>query len=598
MMQPLLDAGNEAVIPSAIYTVPIGTRNRNISGWRHHVANFNGKRARELAPFVLLILVFVFFGLTGHDPWKADEAYVFGVIHTMDISGNWLIPTVGGEPFMEKPPLYYWVAAGCMRLLSGWMDEPDAARMASGLFMLITCWAVAAATRDWWGRGVGRYAPLLVLACLGTLTQTHMMMPDVPLLTGFALSAWGFSRLLQQPMTGGILLGLGTGISFLSKGILGPAVIGLTGVLLPVCFAQWRRMNYFRGLLVAFLTALPFLVIWPGLLFLRAPTLFHVWFWDNNFGRFFGFSEVHTGTEHQPGFWWQTLPWFTFPALPLAALVLWSRRREIVAHAGMQYALIAFAVPMLVLITSESVRAIYALPLLVPLAIMAAPSVLLINARFDRFWAGSSIALFGVMAAVIWSIWGIMMRTDAPPIWRWLLRVLPGDFEPDFEPWTLTVAVLVTVGACIALWQFSKLPGRGLTAWLTGLTLTWALLSSLLMPWLDYGKSYRTVFEEIPWPAGVNCVESIGLGESERAMLHYVAGRVTARLEVLPSAQCNTLLMQGYVPIGNGVVDPDRWEKIWEGARPGDTWQRFWLFRERRSVASMQLTNRRNAAQF
>ena len=179
------------------------------------------------------------------------------------------------------------------------------------------------------------------------------------------------------------------------------------------------------------------------------------------------------------------------------------------------------------------------------------------------------------------------MATDAPPIWRWLLRVLPDDFEPDFEPWTFAAALTVTAGALFALRLFGRMPGRGLTAWLTGLTLTWALLSSLLMPWLDYGKSYRSVFEDIPWPANINCVASLGLGESERAMLHYVAGRVTARREILPEADCNTLLMQGYVPIGNAVVDPVKWDKIWEGARPGDDWQRFWLFRARQPVAQV-----------
>ena len=301
--------------------------------WRANWSRPQTERLRELAPFVLLILAFVFFGLTGHDPWKADEAYVFGVIHTMDVSGDWLIPIVGGEPFMEKPPLYYWTAGGFMRLLSGWMGEPDAARMASGFFMLVTCWSVAAATRVWWGARAGRYAPLLVLACLGTLTQTHMMMPDVPLLTGFALSAWGYSKILQRPTAGGILLGIGVGVSFLSKGILGPAVIGLTGVALPACFAQWRQGGYLRGLMVALTTALPFLIIWPTLLYVRAPTLFHVWIWDNNFGRFFGFSAVHHGTEHPPGFWWQTLPWFTFPALPLAAFALW-RQRHVALCAG------------------------------------------------------------------------------------------------------------------------------------------------------------------------------------------------------------------------------------------------------------------------
>ena len=551
------------------------------SRWRPRMSGTVSAPGLERVPFILLVLVFVFFGLTGHDPWKADEAYVFGIIHTMDVSGNWLIPMVGGEPFMEKPPLYYWVATTVMRGLSHWMDEPDAARLASGFFMLVTCWALSAASREWWGPRAGRYAPLLLLGSLGTLTQTHMMMPDVPLLTGFALSAWGFALVLGRTTAGALLIGVGTGVTFLSKGILGPAVIGLTGLVLPALFANWRRATYWRGIGIAIVVAMPFLTIWPALLYEHAPALFKVWFWDNNFGRFFGFSAVHSGTEHPPGFWTQTLPWFTFPALPLAIHVLWHERRALWRHPALQYATVAFAVPMAVLATSESVRAIYALPLLVPLSIIAAPSAFSINARIERIWVRCSIVLFGAIASVLWLVWAIMMVSDAPPLWRWLLRVMPGDFQPEFSLVTFLVAAVVTIAAVVGAIRFKSMPGRGLTTWLGGLTLSWALLSTLWMPWLDYGKSYRSVFEDIPWPASTNCVASIGLGESERAMLDYVAGRTTARREVLPDAQCNTLLMQGYVPIGNGVVNPSNWEKVWEGSRPGDTWQRFWLFRAR-----------------
>ena len=535
----------------------------------------------NLLPYVLVVMVFIFLGLTGHDPWKADEAYVFGVIHTILETGNWLIPTIAGEPFMEKPPLYYWVAAVCVYLLGGWMDQPDAARMASGLFMTISAFAIGSATHAWWGKGVGRYAPLLLLGCLGTLTQTHMMMPDVPLLTGFALSAWGLSRILSLPKTGGVLLGLGVGVTFLSKGILGPAVIGMTTLMLPVCFNEWRNGRYARGIVVAFFVALPMLSIWPFLLHDRSPGLFMVWFWENNFGRYFGFSGVRSGTEHPKGFWLQTLPWFTFPALPLALFALWRQRLVILTHPAMQYGLISTLVILLVLSFSESVRAVYALPLLVPLAILAAPSVSHIPQLADWAWTKISQWLFGLLAAVIWLGWAIMMATDAAPAWPRLLRVLPSDFVPTFDlPIFLMALTLTCVAWCACRW-FRRYPAYGLTTWFTGMTLTWALLTTLWMPWLDYAKSYQRVFSAIPWPSSVDCVTSIGMGESERAMLNYVAHRITIRRELFPATKCRALLMQGFVASGPGEVDLSVWEPVWDGARPGDEWQRFWLFRNR-----------------
>ncbi|HMX23445.1 MAG TPA: hypothetical protein PKA11_10775, partial [Accumulibacter sp.] len=38
----------------------------------------------------LLLAVYIFTGLTGHDPWKNDDAITIGIVHQMLGSGNWL----------------------------------------------------------------------------------------------------------------------------------------------------------------------------------------------------------------------------------------------------------------------------------------------------------------------------------------------------------------------------------------------------------------------------------------------------------------------------------------------------------------------------
>jgi hypothetical protein len=57
-------------------------------------------------------------GLFNHEPWKADEPYSFGMVYHILQTGDWVVPTVAGEPFMEKPPLYYVTAAFFARLFS------------------------------------------------------------------------------------------------------------------------------------------------------------------------------------------------------------------------------------------------------------------------------------------------------------------------------------------------------------------------------------------------------------------------------------------------------------------------------------------------
>lgn len=73
---------------------------------------------KTLFGFLLFMLIYLLPGIFGHNPWKQDENYSFGIIQTMYETGNWLIPTNAGQPFMEKPPLYYWVATTAVHLLS------------------------------------------------------------------------------------------------------------------------------------------------------------------------------------------------------------------------------------------------------------------------------------------------------------------------------------------------------------------------------------------------------------------------------------------------------------------------------------------------
>ena len=70
-----------------------------------------GARAVPLWIAVAIVVLYAIAGLTGHDPWKQDEAYVFGGILDLLKSGDWVVVKVGGVPFMEKPPLFHWVGA-------------------------------------------------------------------------------------------------------------------------------------------------------------------------------------------------------------------------------------------------------------------------------------------------------------------------------------------------------------------------------------------------------------------------------------------------------------------------------------------------------
>ena len=334
--------------------------------------------------FLLLVVAYVLPGLIGHDPWKQDETYIFDILYRMLYSHDWVLPQLAGEPFMEKPPLYYWLGAALAHGLSAWLPLNDGARLASGVFMAITFIAVGLSARLAWGAGHGRRAVLVLMSSLGLVYESHIMITDVPMMAGFAIATYGLLTSRARPMRGGVLLGVGIGVGFLAKGLLVPGVVGVTALLLPLLFAPWRSRAYAQSLGMALGVALPFLLIWPVALYLRDPHQFYVWFWLNNVGHYLGFSVPTLGASNDTGFWPKTLPWFAFPSLYLALASVWQRRHELGHNAPLQLGLVGFGVFLLVLLTSASARTSYGLPMLVALALLAAPQTASLSAAWSR----------------------------------------------------------------------------------------------------------------------------------------------------------------------------------------------------------------------
>ncbi len=54
-----------------------------------------------------LLLIGVGLGL--RDPWPADEPRFALVARDMALSGQWLIPMIGGDTYADKPPLFFWM---------------------------------------------------------------------------------------------------------------------------------------------------------------------------------------------------------------------------------------------------------------------------------------------------------------------------------------------------------------------------------------------------------------------------------------------------------------------------------------------------------
>lgn len=519
----------------------------------------------------LLVVAYLLPGLVGHEPWKPDEPYTLGVARAMLISGDWVVPMVGDTPFVEKPPLFYWVAAACIRVFAV-LSPPDAARMACVVFLLTAMLATWSAARLCWGDERAQAAIPLFLCPLGLEGHAQRLQVDLALVAGLAIALAGFAAHIRRRPWAPIALGVGTGVGFLAKGVIAPGTIALTALVLPVFFAQWRTRAYAKHLAIACAVALPLLVAWPVALWFRDPSLFDEWFWANNVGRFVGYSTARLGALAEPYFWPQTLPWFFFPLWLFVAAALMRGQARLRESPGLQIGGALATVMLCVLFASASGRAIYALPLIPPLVLMAVGADAG-AALSSRLLGRIAIVIALVATIAAWGVWAMLLATGSVPEWTRLQEHFPVPFAMRFHPAEVTAALALTAGFAFLVARRERLPHAGLTLWIGALATAWGLVMTLWLPWLDTAKSYRAVFKDMARHAPPGCVTLLKLGESERAMVGYYTRLPTTTT----LGGCDTILWTGHATKGKHRPGPG-WEPVWSGQRPGELAEKFELF--------------------
>lgn len=541
----------------------------------------------ERATLLLMatLALYCVVGLTGFDPSKQDEAHIFGIALEYLRGGPWIVPTLAGEPFMEKPPLFYLMAWGCARALASWLPLHDGARLASGLCTALTGLFLAHTARLLWGNGYGRYAVITLFGTFGFLVPSHLLLTDNANLSGIALALLGLAYANRGSKLAGLALGTGSGVAFLSKGLFGVGVIALSIVLLLVLFREWRTRFFLRVLVIAGAFSLPWLLVWPFLLYQHSPKLFVDWLWLNNLGRFFGFAAPRIAIVHQGDFWYRVLPWATLPALPLALLTLTGARKlsvdraEVLTwrHPAVMISLAFILSLTVVLSSSASIRGIYAMPLLLPLALLAAPALRSPPRWLEMTLLAGGILLFVVLAIgsfVLWIVLALGFQPPFPDLFEhWLVSGLKMPVRAMDGFAALGFFLLWII--CLHSWRHT--PWRGAGVWYVSVLVVIGIIAQLWIPWVSESRrSYRALYEQMaPFLPGERCIASEGLGESQRVMLDYVLGLKTRRAESGEHHACAALLVDG-----SAGAAPERagWQLLWSGKRAADDHEQFWLF--------------------
>ena len=521
----------------------------------------------------MLCAVWLLTGLIGHDPWKPDEAYSFGLVYHILKNGDWLVPTLAGDVFLERPPLYYWTAAIFAKMFSPVLPLHDGARLATGFYMGLTLLLTGLTGRELFGKSAGWASALMLIGSMGLLVRAHLLVTDMALLTGCALMIYGYALSARRHRLAGFLLGTGVGIGFLSKGFIAPVFfLSISATLL--FFPVWRTRTFYTSLGIALLSALPWLTIWPTLLYLHSPELFLEWLWQLNIGRWF--KHVRDKAHLETLYYLSILPWFAWPAFPLAIWAVWEARKKIWRAEEFQLLLVTFVVMLLTLSLSSTIDELSALPILLPLGLLGTAALFTLRRGAANALDWFGIMTFALLAILLWWGWtGLLV--DSPAKITQLLKDYRPGFEPVFQLNPFWIAVSVTVLWVVLVWRAGRSIRRSVINWAAGVTLLWLLAVTLWMPWLNSGKSYRLMVSSLKHslPAKNNCISGIGIGDGQRAMLQYFGDIMVSKY---PKPECNLMLVQSNSS-PPPVNDTSHWIKIWDGSRTGDKNERFWLYR-------------------
>lgn len=516
-----------------------------------------------------MLAFYVLAGLFGRDPWKGEDAIHIGTAWHMLHFSDWLSPDLAGRPFHE-PPLYYWSAALTGTLFGHWLPLHEAMRLASGIWVTLTLMGLYYAGRELYGQASAAASPLLLAGCAGLLLHAHDAQPMLIALAAYSCALGALATIGRRPRLTGVYYGLAVAACLLGTGI------APTLPLLAIAPIAWwlspDRPKALHTLAVGLGLAALLILPWPLLLLHFEPSRFHGWL----------------ATELKPlktpfsfpgaGRFLALLPWFAFPALPLAGWTLWTRRKELSAPA--QVLPLAFLLlTLLMLALAFQPREIPALLMLPPLALLATPGALTLRRGAANAFDWFAMMTFSVFVGLVWLGWSAMALGWPAQLAKRVVVLRPG-FVGHFDLLAMLIGLAATAWWLWLIITAPRSPYRSLTHWTLGFTTLWLLATTLILPWFDYGKTYRPVAQAVAqeMPAGHGCLAERGLTDAQRASLAYFVEIEPAAIDSIAGKACDWLLVGG--DTRQELAAPSgKWTKVWEGGRPGDRKEKFRLFK-------------------
>ena len=209
-----------------------------------------------------LTLIVMMLGIGNYGLYEPHEGHFAMVGQEMLWRNDWITPHLNGSPYLNKPPLLYWLIATSTHIFG---STEFAARLPislSGWLGIVIAWKW---TRELWGINSSRIAALMLSVTLGWFIFTHQILIDVLLGTLLLSSSYFLWKSLYQPRSWFSWLGayISIALCVLTKGLIGGVFPVLGCLALIVVRQDWkiiRRIKLYRGLVLVLALVLPWFV--------------------------------------------------------------------------------------------------------------------------------------------------------------------------------------------------------------------------------------------------------------------------------------------------------------------------------------------------
>jgi 4-amino-4-deoxy-L-arabinose transferase-like glycosyltransferase len=457
-------------------------------------------------------------GLAGRDLWAPDEPRTGVVVRGILATGSWAALSDNGQPYLEKPPLAFWLGAIASQAAGGVSEF--AVRLPSSVAAMFSALVLFYLGRDLFGRRIGALAAIVLATSKDFFMEARWAHPDM-LFALFVLAAClAYHRAGAGGARTGWLVGfyLAVGFAILTKG---PAGLALPLLAIGAFHGTTRDWPSLRnaGLIWGVPLAILPTALW--LLAFRAST-----------GASFPLGQalgelarrVTEGVHHPHPFHHlltslaiEFLPWTLF--LPAAIWLTFPRpgsrpdRENAYLYSWILVIVSVFAL-------SAEKRGVYLLPLLPLLALLVA-----------RLW---DTALMGWDPSPVdrgirtTLVAGLLVGVAA--VGYYLPRIgksLPALAGP--AAWLAGAVLLTLVVAILALVRRGG--GFALSVFAAGIACSYLLVAGLVLPALDPFKSAREFSRKVAAAAGP---APLGIYPDPHDAYVFYAGRA---IEVLTSRE-------------------------------------------------------------